>query len=292
MSGYAIAGFGDLVNFQMLYKAIIKKHPELKDRIDAYAHFYRYSISNETLDKLLDKDIKVITHQNANRQWDPNYSYQLVRELGKRHNPQFEIQYNVGSVYSVVDRPNVLRVGEIGGMAGVSQVKDAYFTGLSRGAIGFGIPCANTDIESPNVKSTLVEIMGHEPDSHAPLSTLIQDHFALMMARENSQVINQGRFYNVNDVQDGQNLSIGKRVLAEILKAMAEHLVSGSTIILATGRIDALQEQAQAVGVSLEQQSSFSVQGSRYKLFELTTESGNKAFVVQGFLTMLWSMLL
>ncbi|MCG7489247.1 hypothetical protein MHN79_07070 [Vibrio sp. Of14-4] len=287
MSGYAIAGFGDLVNFQMLYKTIIKKHPELKDRIDAYAHFYRYSISNDTLDKLLDKDIKVITHQNANRQWDPNYSYQLVRELGKRHNPQFEIQYNVGSVYSVVDRPNVLRVGEIGGMAGVSQVKDAYFTGLSRGAIGFGIPCANTDIDSPNVKSTLVEIirkvLGHEPDSHAPLSTLIQDHFALMMARENSQVINQGRFYNVNDVQDGQNLSIGKRVLAEILKAMAEHPVSGSTIVLATGRIDALQEQAQAVGVSLEQQSSFSVQGSRYKLFELTTESGNKAFVVQGF---------
>ena len=167
MSGYAIAGFGDLVNFQMLYKTIIKKHPELKDRIDAYAHFYRYSISNETLDKLLDKDIKVITHQNANRQWDPNYSYQLVRELGKRHNPQFEIQYNVGSVYSAVDRPNVLRVGEIGGMAGVSQVKDAYFTGLSRGAIGFGIPCANTDIDSPNVKSTLVEIirkvLGHEP---------------------------------------------------------------------------------------------------------------------------------
>ena len=104
-----------------------------------------------------------------------------------------------------------------------------------------------------------------------------------MMARENSQVINQGRFYNVNDVQDGQNLSIGKRVLAEILKSMAEHPVSHSTIILATGRIDALQEQAQAVGVSLEQQSSFSAQGSRYKLFELTTESGNKAFVVQGF---------
>ncbi|WP_341664829.1 hypothetical protein [Vibrio sp.] len=287
MSGYAIAGFGDLVNFQMLYKTIINKHPELKGRIDAYAHFYRYSISNETLDKLLDKDIKVVTHQNANRQWDPNYSYQLVRELGMRHNPKFEIQYNVGSVYSVVDEPNILRVGEIGGMAGVSQVKDAYFTGLSRGAIGFGIPNANTDIESPKIKATLVgimqEVLDQVPDSHASLSSLIQGHFALMMARENSQVINQGRFYNVNDVQNGQNLSIGKRVLAEILKAMAEKSRAGSTIILATGRIDALQEQAKAIGVTLEQLPSFSVQDSRYKLFELTTENGDKAFVVQGF---------
>ncbi|MBU2897426.1 hypothetical protein [Vibrio hepatarius] len=287
MTGYAIAGFGDLVNFQMLYKTIIRKHPELKGRIDAYAHFYRYSISNEILDKLLDKDIKVVTHQNANRQWDPNYSYQLVNELGKRHKPEFEIQYNVGSVYSVVDDQHILRVGEIGGMAGVSQVQDAYFTGLSRGAIGFGIPSVCADIDNPEIKVVLSgimhEVLGQAPDSSISLSSLIQEHFALMMARENSQVINQGRFYNVNDVQDGQNLSIGKRVLVEILKAMTEHAATGNPIILATGRIDALQEQSKAIGVTLNERPSFAIQGTKYKLFELITSRGDKAFVVQGF---------
>ncbi|WP_333004360.1 hypothetical protein [Vibrio coralliilyticus] len=288
MTGYAIAGFGDLVNFQMLYKTLIQKHPELKDRIDAYAHFYRYSIGNSTLNKLLDKDIKVVTHQNANRQWDPNYSYQLVSELAQRHQPEFEIQYNVGSVYhSVADEQHVLRVGEIGGMAGVSLVDDAYFTGLSRGAIGFGIPSTHEGTENPEIREALsgiiTQILGKAPADDVPLTSLIQERFALMMARENSQVINQRRFYSYSDVHEGQNLSVGKRVLAEILKAMTEQSKSDCPIILATGQIEALREQAQEAGLTLSPPTSFNLNGSEYKKFHLTTESGQKAYIVQGF---------
>ena len=180
MTGYAIAGFGDLVNFQMLYRTLTTKYPELKERIDAFAHFYRYSIGNSTLHRLLDKDIKVITHQNANRQWDPNYSYQIVSELARKSKPEYEIQYNVGSVFqSVADENNILRVGEIGGMAGVSMVDDAYFTGLSRGAIGFGIPTRAFDANQENIRSALSGFISntlgvaHKPASNVFVSKVV-----------------------------------------------------------------------------------------------------------------------
>ncbi|AQS38516.1 hypothetical protein Sps_03386 [Shewanella psychrophila] len=290
MTGYAIAGFGDLVNFQMLYKTITSKHPELKERIDAYAHFYRYSIANSTLDKLLDKDIKVITHHNANRQWDPNYSYQLVSEIAKDHKAKFEIQYNVGSVFQSVSKDeNVLRVGEIGGMAGVSMVDDAYFTGLSRGAIGFGIPNANVDANQQEIKDVLSGIIQHTlgqtqtPSNDASFDSIIKERFALMMARENSQVINQRQFYRYDDVHEGQNLSVGKRVLADILKAMTEQANVDIPIILATGKIEALSEQASEAGLELTPKASFNVSGSDYKQFHLKTQSGKEAVIVQGF---------
>lgn len=290
MTGYAIAGFGDLVNFQMLYKALTSKHPELRNRIDAYAHFYRYSIDNNTLNKLLDKDIKVITHHNANRQWDPNYSYQLVSELTKACKPAFEIQYNVGSIFqSVADDENVLRVGEIGGMAGVSMVDDAYFTGLSRGAIGFGIPNVDVDVNKAYIKSVLSGIIQHTlgqtetPADDVSFAPIIKERFALMMARENSQVINQRQFYRYDDVHEGQNLSVGKRVLADILKAMTEQSKVDKPIILATGKIDALSEQAREAGLKLTPKDSFKVNGSNYKQFHLQTQSGKEAVIVQGF---------
>ncbi|QDO83713.1 hypothetical protein FM037_11285 [Shewanella psychropiezotolerans] len=290
MTGYAIAGFGDLVNFQMLYKSITSKHPELKERIDAYAHFYRYSIANSTLDKLLDKDIKVITHHNANRQWDPNYSYRLVSEIAQDHKPKFEIQYNVGSVFQSVSKDeNVLRVGEIGGMAGVSMVDDAYFTGLSRGAIGFGIPNADVDANQQEIKDVLSSIIQHTlgqtqtPSNDASFDSIIKERFGLMMARENSQVINQRQFYRYDDVHEGQNLSVGKRVLADILKAMTEQANVDKPIILATGKIEALSEQASEAGLELTPKASFNVSGSDYKQFHLKTQSGKEAVIVQGF---------
>ncbi|XP_046843242.1 uncharacterized protein LOC124437299 [Xenia sp. Carnegie-2017] len=288
MTGYAIAGFGDLVNFQMLYKTIIRKHPELKQRINAYAHFYRYSIANTTLNKLLDKDIKVVTHNNANRQWDPNYSYELVSEIAKTHHPEFEIQYNVGSVYkTVAEERNVLRVGEIGGMAGVSLVDDAYFTGLSRGGIGFGIPTASVDVNQSEIKEIisgiLYNVLGQKPSCNTSFAEIIKERFALMMARENSHVINQRKFYDSCDVKDGQNLSVGKRLLAKILKAMTEQSDVDNPIILATSNIEALSKQASEVGVKLTSKHAFILNGSEYKQFLIRTKSGREAFVVQGF---------
>lgn len=65
------------------------------------------------------------------------------------------------------------------------------------------------------------------------LSKVIKDRFALMMGRENSQVINQPQFYRSDDVHEGRNLSVGKRVLADILNAMTEQATVDIPIILA-----------------------------------------------------------
>jgi hypothetical protein len=284
MVGYAIAGFGDLVNFQMLYQNLIKLNPDLESRIDAYAHFFRYSINNETLDKLLDKRIKVITHNNANRQWDPNYSYKILADvISDRDPPEFEIQYNVGSVFqSDLSDDHVLKVGEIGGMAGVTKVEDAFFTGLSRGGIGFGVPHHDNDDVDHNVlgvaKSLYMTLKGIDFENN-DTQALVKDNFALMMARENSQIINQRPFYDISDVFEGSNLSVGKRALATILKDMILHGGIDEPIILSTGKVDALEKQASEIGMRIIDKK---ITVEDIKILEIVVD-GVKGYVAQGF---------
>lgn len=169
------------------------------------------------------------------------------------------------------------------------MVDDAYFTGLSRGGIGFGIPNADVDDNQQEIKDVLSGIIqntlgqAETPANGTPLVSVIKNRFALMMARENSQVINQQQFYRYDDVHEGQNLSVGKRVLADILKAMTEQANVDIPIILATGKIEALSEQASEAGLELTPKASFNVRGSDYKQFHLKTQSGKEAVIVQGF---------
>ena len=284
--GYAIAGFGDLGNFQMLYRTLVSNNPGLKNRLCPYVCFYRYSISDNLIDKLLDKDIKVITHENAARQWDPNYGY-LVSQvvMPKSDTVRFEIQYNVGSVYNTAFDENTLRVGEMGGMAGVSQVKNAYFTGTTRGGIGYGMPAVRKPEEDQRItsfaKAIHREVTGEDMDDD--IVSTINQRYGLMMARENSQIVNQLPYYNHDEISEELiNVSVGNRSLALIFKSMIVQNSSRKPIILTTSNINGLKESAKHIGLDIEQPTVINVGNGKYSVYRVTVDE-HTGYFVKGF---------
>ena len=284
--GYAIAGFGDLGNFQMLYRTLVSNNPGLKNRLCPYVCFYRYSISDNLIDKLLDKDIKVITHENAARQWDPNYGY-LVSQvvMPKSDTVRFEIQYNVGSIYNTASDENTLRVGEMGGMAGVSQVKNAYFTGITRGGIGYGMPAVRKPEEDERItsfaKAIHREVTGEDMDDD--IVSTINQRYGLMMARENSQIVNQLPYYNHDEISEELiNVSVGNRSLALIFKSMIIQNSSRKPIILTTSNINGLKESAKHIGLDIEQPTVINVGNGKYSVYRVTVDE-HTGYFVKGF---------
>ncbi|NEO91276.1 MAG: DUF4157 domain-containing protein [Moorea sp. SIO3G5] len=285
--GYAIAGFGDLGNFQMLYRHLVEQS-KIKERLEPYVCFYRYSIADNIIDRLLDPDIKVITHENVNRQWDPNYGYKVSQAVMPK--VDFEIQYNVGSVFNTAPKENVLRVGEMGGMAGVSQVKNAFFTGITRGGVGYGIPSQRNPEKDQNIihfaLSLHKKVTNQNPEVNN-MTSIIKNQYGLMMARENSQIVNQRRYYNNNEIDkaDLRNISVGTRVLALILKGMLNQTQATKPVIITTANIDVLIDAGNSIDLTINNnKKSIKVDNKEGEYLVYEVESDNKkGYIVKGF---------
>lgn len=283
LNSFAICGFGDISNLQMLYEYLVKNFPKLKPRMYTYAYFYQFKIPLETIKKLLNPAINIFIFNNPLMQWDPNYGYLLLKtHIQKRFKPEFEIQYNVGTVLRSVTSENILRVGEIGGMAGVSMVKPVLFTGLARGGIGFGIPTKENSIDH-DLAFKLLNLFDPIKQFIQTQSLTIEDftrkHIHIIISRTDSIFINQRPFINSisDNIWEGKNISVGQHLVSLLFKSVLNR--DESPLIVTTTNIEKLKWSFLQKNISIkliDQQES-------YKLFKVTEhDHSSHGYIIQG----------
>ena len=195
--GFYIAGFGDLKNCEkgqtILEKALAKEIANKKVVIEGYASGWAGTISKENI-RDLKPNINIFQHFNFWARWDPNYTYDLFQEkVLKDKKFDFEFQYNVGTDdtrNSVTnnDKNKVLRIGEMGGMAGVSNCLTALISGGDRvGGIGYGF---HLD-EATKLKNTKVanDYLDNISVLLGDTNEIANSQYLLLMSRPNSELI-------------------------------------------------------------------------------------------------------
>lgn len=283
LNSFAICGFGDISNLQMLYVYLVKNFPKLKPRIHSYAYFYQFKIPLDTIKKLINPDINIFVFSNPLMQWDPNYGYLLLKKyIQKRFKPEFEIQYNVGTVLRSVTSENILRVGEIGGMAGVSMVKPVLFTGLARGGVGFGIPTIENAIDH-DLAFKLLNLFDPIKQFIQTQSLAIEDfipkHTHIIISRTDSALVNQRPFISADsdNIWEGKNISVGQHLVSLFFKSVLSR--DKSPLIVTTTNIEKLNWSFLQKNISIK----LIDQKNGYKLFKVTqNDHSSHGYIIQG----------